>query len=122
MFSSFARGSFAAFRQQEAPTSAGTPAGAHIETLGATMQVEGTRLYRVRAVAEALDVSLATIYRAVETGALRAIRLGTGKGAVRIPGEAVEDYLAACQSAAATRTSRSDEISIREGSAAGGAA
>jgi len=67
------------------------------------MQVERTRLYRVRAVADALDVSLATIYRAVESGALRAIRLGTGKGAVRIPGEAVEEYLTACQSAAATR-------------------
>jgi excisionase family DNA binding protein len=67
------------------------------------MQVEGTRLYRVRAVAEALDVSLATIYRAVESGALRAIRVGTGKGAVRIPEAAVDEYLTACESAAATR-------------------
>ncbi|HEY3479863.1 MAG TPA: helix-turn-helix domain-containing protein [Streptomyces sp.] len=67
------------------------------------MQVERTRLYRVKAVADGLDVSVATIYRAVERGELRAIRLGTGKGAVRIPGAAIEDYLAACESAAATR-------------------
>ncbi|MEV0066672.1 helix-turn-helix domain-containing protein [Amycolatopsis sp. NPDC050768] len=67
------------------------------------MQVERTRLYRVKTVAESFDVSVATIYRAVESGALRAIRLGTGKGAVRIPGAAIENYLAACESAAATR-------------------
>ncbi|MEC3976237.1 helix-turn-helix transcriptional regulator [Amycolatopsis sp. H20-H5] len=67
------------------------------------MQVETTRLYRVRTVAEAFDVSLATIYRAVESGALRAIRVGTGKGAVRIPGAALAEYLKACEAAAATR-------------------
>jgi excisionase family DNA binding protein len=72
------------------------------------MQVERTRLYRVRAVAEGLDVSLATIYRAVESGALRAIRLGKGKGAVRIPGEAVLDYLAVCERAAATAADNTD--------------
>jgi excisionase family DNA binding protein len=66
------------------------------------MQVEGTRLYRVKTVAESLDVSAATIYRAVETGALRAVRLGTGKGAVRIPGQALREYMAACERAAAT--------------------
>jgi excisionase family DNA binding protein len=70
------------------------------------MQVESTRLYRVRAVAEALDVSVATIYRAVESGALRAVRMGTGKGAVRIPGQAIGEYLAACESAAATAARR----------------
>jgi excisionase family DNA binding protein len=66
-----------------------------------------------------LDVSLATIYRAVESGALRAIRIGTGKGAVRIPGQAVEDYLAACELAAATRAI--DGLNHRA-EAAGGAA
>lgn len=98
-----------AAEQQEAPTSAGTPAEAHIETLGETMQVESTRLYRVRTVADSFDVSVATIYRAVESGALRAIRLGTGKGAVRIPGEAIEEYIAACKSAAATRVGRDED-------------
>jgi excisionase family DNA binding protein len=66
------------------------------------MQVESTRLYRVKTVAESLDVSAATIYRAVETGALRAVRMGTGKGAVRIPGQALREYMAACERAAAT--------------------
>ncbi|GAA3435633.1 helix-turn-helix domain-containing protein [Kutzneria kofuensis] len=61
------------------------------------MQVEPTRLYRVKFLAEALDVSLTTIYRAVESGALRAVRVGTGKGAVRIPGDAFLEYLAACE-------------------------
>ena len=64
------------------------------------MQIEPTQIYRVRAVAETLDVSVATIYRAVESGALRAHRLGTGKGAVRIPGDALLDYIAACERAA----------------------
>lgn len=89
-------------RHRKTPTGAATPAGAHIETLGETMQIEDTRLYRVKAVAEALDVSAATIYRAVESGALRASRLGTGKGAVRISGDAIKEYMAACEQAAAT--------------------
>lgn len=84
------------------------------------MQVEATRLYRVRTVADQLDVSVATIYRAVESGALKAIRLGTGKGAVRIPGSAIEEYLDACASAAATRVGRAAEDMW--GASAGGAA
>ena len=105
-------------RQQEAPTGVGAPAGAHIETLGVTMQIERTRLYRVRTVAENLDVSVATIYRAVESGALRAIRLGRGKGAVRIPGDAIEEYLVACQSAAVTREGRRELDEFAAGGAA----
>ena len=42
------------------------------------MQFERTQIYRVKTVAKTLDVSVATIYRAVESGALRAQRLGTG--------------------------------------------
>jgi excisionase family DNA binding protein len=64
------------------------------------MQFERTQIYRVKVVANTLDVSVATIYRAVESGALRAHRLGTGKGAVRIPGDALLDYIAACERAA----------------------
>lgn len=84
------------------------------------MQVERTRLYRVRTVAEALDVSVATIYRAVESGALRAIRLGTGKGAVRIPGDAIKAYLAACEAAAA-KTEIQGCSSASDANTAGGA-
>lgn len=75
------------------------------------MPVEGSRLYRVKAVAEALDVSVATIYRAVESGALRAVRLGTGKGAVRIPGEAITEYITACELAAARTPRAQSELS-----------
>lgn len=61
------------------------------------MQVERTRLYRVRAVAELLDVSVATVYRAVESRSLRALRIGTGGGAVRVPGSAIAEYVEACE-------------------------
>ncbi|SNR29205.1 DNA binding domain-containing protein, excisionase family [Haloechinothrix alba] len=85
------------------------------------MQLENTRLYRVKAVAAALDVSVATIYRAVETGALRAVRIGTGKGAVRIPGDAVHDYLTACEHAAPTRAAEYHGPQANAGHAGGAA-
>lgn len=60
------------------------------------MDFEPDRMYRVKAVADALDVSPATVYRAIESGRLAAYRIGTGTGAVRIPGHAVPAYLATC--------------------------
>lgn len=86
--------------KQEAPAGAGTPDGAHIETLGASMQFEDNRMYRVKAVAEALDVSVATIYRAIESGKLDALKIGTGKGTIRITGKAANIYVNACSGAA----------------------
>ena len=64
------------------------------------MQIERTQNYRVKVVAAALDVSVATIYRAIKSGRLRAQRIGTGQGTVRIPGDALLDYTAACERAA----------------------
>ncbi|MEO7194303.1 MAG: helix-turn-helix domain-containing protein [Pseudonocardiaceae bacterium] len=64
------------------------------------MQVERTRLYRVRDVAGHFDVSVATIYRAIESGHLRALKLGTGTGALRVTGAAVLAYADACVQAA----------------------
>lgn len=64
------------------------------------MQVERTRLYRVRDVARHFDVSVATIYRAIESGHLRALKLGTGTGALRVTGAAVLAYADACVQAA----------------------
>ena len=64
------------------------------------MQVEGTRLYRVRDVAEHFDVSVATIYRAIESGQLAALKLGTGTGTFRVSGAAVAAYAEACVQAA----------------------
>jgi excisionase family DNA binding protein len=64
------------------------------------MHDHGTRLYRVRAVAEMFDVSVSTIYRAIEAGQLDALRLGKGKGAVRIPAAALAAFADACALAA----------------------
>lgn len=57
------------------------------------MQVEDTRNYRVGEVAEHFNVSASTIYRAIESGLLDALRLGT---AVRVPGWAVLAYTETC--------------------------
>lgn len=64
------------------------------------MQFEDNRVYRVKAVADALDVSASTIYRAIESGALDAYKIGTGKGTLRIPGGSVNVYLGECSEAA----------------------
>lgn len=64
------------------------------------MHDHGTRMFRVKAVAEMYDVSPATIYRAIEAGQLDALRIGTGKGAVRIPADALAAFAAACAEAA----------------------
>lgn len=50
--------------------------------------------------AEHFDVSVATIYRAVESAQLQALKLGTGKGALRVTGAAVVAYAEACERAA----------------------
>lgn len=60
------------------------------------MQVDVSRVYRVKAVAQLLDVSPATIYRAIEAGQLAAYKLGSGTGTLRVPGRAVATYLAKC--------------------------
>jgi excisionase family DNA binding protein len=64
------------------------------------MQVESTRMYRVREVAKHFDVSVTTIYRAIESGQLDALKLGRGKGALRVTGAAVTAYAHACTQAA----------------------
>lgn len=60
------------------------------------MQVDDTRVYRVKAVADMLDVSPATIYRAIESGELDAYKFGSGKGTLRVPGHAIRIYLDGC--------------------------
>ncbi|PRW61680.1 DNA-binding protein [Actinopolyspora mortivallis] len=57
-------------------------------------------MLRVRAVAERLDVSVNTIYRAIESGELRALKIGAGKGTLRVPESALVDYERACERAA----------------------
>jgi len=71
--------------------------GRHIEPWkGSSMQVEATRMYRVREVAGHFEVSVATIYRAIESGQLAALKLSEGTGTLRVPGSAVLAYAAAC--------------------------
>jgi excisionase family DNA binding protein len=68
------------------------------------MRVEPTRLYRVREVAEHFGVSAATVYRAIESGQLGALRLGSGVGTLRVTGTAVLAYEAACATATPSQT------------------
>lgn len=60
------------------------------------MQGKATRMFRVKAVAEMYDVSVSTIYRAIEAGQLDAYRIGTGKGAIRIPEHALTVFEEEC--------------------------
>jgi excisionase family DNA binding protein len=53
-----------------------------------------TKPYRVAEVAELLDVHPVTIYRDIEAGRLRALRVGKAKGAIRILPDALDDYVA----------------------------
>jgi excisionase family DNA binding protein len=60
------------------------------------MRVEDNAVFRVKALAELLDVSRSTVYRAIASGELDALKIGTGKGAVRIPGHRVNVWLDTC--------------------------
>lgn len=64
------------------------------------MQIEDTRMYRVKAVAEMFDVSVSTIYRAIESGQLDALKIGTGKGSLRIPESSISVFYETCAEAA----------------------
>ena len=61
------------------------------------MQIDRTRMYRVKAVAAMADVSVSTVYRAIDNGALDALRIGT---AVRVPGAALVTWIKKCEEAA----------------------
>lgn len=79
-------------------------------------------MYRVRDVAEHFDVSVATIYRAIESGQLKALKLGTGTGTFRVSGAAVLGYAEACVRAAykawflvGSSAEHADDHSARQG-------
>jgi excisionase family DNA binding protein len=61
------------------------------------MQTEGTRMFRVKAVAEMFDVHPATIYRAIKAGELDAYKVG---GSIRIPEWSLRVFREACAEAA----------------------
>jgi excisionase family DNA binding protein len=58
--------------------------------------------YRVVDVAKMLDVHIATIYRDIAAGRLRAHRVGSGKGALRILPDALNEYFALLEVRAVT--------------------
>lgn len=60
------------------------------------MQIDRTRAYRVKEIADMLDVSPATVYRAIKSGTLDAYKLGAGKSALRISGQSLKAYLNTC--------------------------
>ena len=71
---------------------------------GVSMRVEPTRLYRVKDVAGHFGVSVATIYRAIGSGQLSALKLGRSTGTLRVSGAAVAAYEQACERAARDRS------------------
>ena len=70
------------------------------------MQVDDTRMYRVKDVAGLVDVDVSTIHRAIRSGELGAYRVG--RGALRIPGDVLSAYLDRCAQAAARTESPAD--------------
>lgn len=59
------------------------------------------KLLLIREVARWLRCSQSTAYGLVASGALRHVRLGVGKGGIRIPVDAVQEFLAKRQTGAA---------------------
>jgi excisionase family DNA binding protein len=57
------------------------------------MRADATRLYRVKAIADLCEVSPNTVYRAIESGDLAAVKFGKGRGALRVSGQAVNAWL-----------------------------
>lgn len=52
-----------------------------------------SQLHRVKAIAAQLDVHVTTVYRLIDAGVLPAVRVGFGKGALRVTDEAFQAYL-----------------------------
>ncbi|SCK06018.1 helix-turn-helix domain-containing protein [Streptomyces sp. WMMB 322] len=59
------------------------------------------RPLKVKDVAALLDVHVATVYREIEAGRLHAIRVGAGRGTLRIPRPAYDAYVSSAGTAPA---------------------
>ncbi|GAA4207494.1 helix-turn-helix domain-containing protein [Actinocatenispora rupis] len=66
--------------------------------------VATARPYRVKQVAELLDVHPATVYRAIESGRLAALRIGAGRGGLRVTRDALDAFLTAASTVAISGT------------------
>jgi excisionase family DNA binding protein len=64
--------------------------------LAPVAQPETTFYYRVPQVAAILNVHRSTVYRAIDSGALTAVRLGQ-RGGLRVPAAALDAYLTASE-------------------------
>ena len=58
--------------------------------------------YRVKEVAEIMDVSLATAYAVIDSGELRAYAIGNGRGTKRVAHADLADYMQRCAVKAVT--------------------
>jgi len=56
-----------------------------------------TPLLDIKQAAEVLSISTSLVYQLVESGQLRAFRVGTGRGILRIRIEDIQAYLDDCQ-------------------------
>jgi excisionase family DNA binding protein len=61
---------------------------------------EAEEMLLVSEAANQIRVAKSTIHRLIDAGELRALRVGLGKGAIRIPRRAWLEYLEACEEAA----------------------
>jgi excisionase family DNA binding protein len=64
--------------------------------------IEQDPMLTVIEVAALLRVSKWTVYRLIEDGALKAIRVGRGKGSIRVFESAYKSYVARCETATQT--------------------
>jgi excisionase family DNA binding protein len=60
----------------------------------------GRTFYRVAEVAARFEIDETTVYRQIKAGRLKAVRIGSGRGTVRVPAEALAEYEASIAAAA----------------------
>ena len=70
------------------------PAAREAQFSATTADSSVRKPYRVAEVAALLDVHPVTVYRDIDAGRLKALRVGSGKGALRVLPEALDAYLA----------------------------
>lgn len=70
---------------------------------------EGDEMLLVSEVAAQIRVTKTTIHRLIDAGELPALRVGLGRGAIRIRRTAWEAYLVACEEAAKS-TATADQV------------
>ncbi|MFF4346770.1 helix-turn-helix domain-containing protein [Streptomyces sp. NPDC001530] len=63
-------------------------------TVPAVQQAPNNPPLRVKAIADALRVDRATVYREIAAGRLPAYRVGSGRGTIRVPRAAFTQYVA----------------------------